>query len=105
MTTNCTRESSVVDWVIEHPETQSVLESLGIDCSCAGKSLAYACEQQRLSTDEVLIRLHGCIPGGSEASGPEAGRRSEWGWDADIPDASQRNNELHLPQHPIEHGI
>jgi len=77
MTTDCTLESSVVDWIIEHPETQTVFESLGIDCSCGGKSLAYACVQQRLDRDAVLTHLHCCIRGSIESTDQAAGGQAE----------------------------
>jgi hypothetical protein len=55
--TERTLDCSVVDWIIDHPETQHVFESLGIDCSCAGKSLEFVCRQQRLDAEEVLRQL------------------------------------------------
>jgi iron-sulfur cluster repair protein YtfE (RIC family) len=55
--TDCTVDSSVVDWILEHPESMAVFESLGIDCSCAGKSLGYACQQQGLDSSTVLAAL------------------------------------------------
>jgi len=61
MTTDCTLDTSVVDWILEHPETQSVFASLGIDCSCAGKSLAYACDQEQLNGQTVLAQLQQCL--------------------------------------------
>jgi iron-sulfur cluster repair protein YtfE (RIC family) len=36
-------ESSVPDWVIEHPTLLPMLERLEIDYACGGKSLAAAC--------------------------------------------------------------
>lgn len=55
--TRCDLDSSVPDWIIEHPETMAVFEALGIDCSCGGRSLAYACQQQGLHATAVLARL------------------------------------------------
>ena len=55
--TDCNLDSSVPDWVIEHPETLAVFEALGIDYSCGGKSLALACQQRSLNPIEVQIRL------------------------------------------------
>jgi len=43
--TDCTLDSSVVDWIIENPETMRLFEELGIDCSCGGTSLEYAGRQ------------------------------------------------------------
>jgi regulator of cell morphogenesis and NO signaling len=56
--TDCDLDTSVPDWIIEHPETLAVFQSLGIDCSCGGKSLAYACRGRGLAADKVLIQLH-----------------------------------------------
>jgi regulator of cell morphogenesis and NO signaling len=49
--------SSIVDWVIEHPESLAVFERLGIDYSCAGKSLEYACQQRGIHPQFVLGEL------------------------------------------------
>ena len=54
-------DTSVPDWVIEHPETLSVFRELGIDYCCGGKSLAYACQQQGLPPQDVLERLLSCL--------------------------------------------
>lgn len=61
--TDCSLESSVPDWIIDHPETLQVFEKWGIDFSCGGKSLLYACQQQGLDEDEVLRELHRSIEG------------------------------------------
>ena len=61
MMTSLELESSVVEWVIEHPEVQGVLESLGIDQSCQGKSLDYVCRQMGLDPHFVLKQLHEVI--------------------------------------------
>jgi hypothetical protein len=50
-------ESSVPDWLIEHPE----LLALVIDYSCGGKSLAGACQERNLSMGEVLLRCERTI--------------------------------------------
>lgn len=55
--TNLGLESSIVEWVIEHPEVQCVLDSLGIDQSCQGKSLDYVCRQMGLEPHFVLKQL------------------------------------------------
>lgn len=39
-------DTSVPDWVIEHPGTLRVFEDLGIECSCGGKSLACTCRER-----------------------------------------------------------
>ena len=56
--TDCDLDTSVPDWIIEHPETLAVFHDLAIDCSCGGKSLAYACREQGLDAGKVLILLH-----------------------------------------------
>lgn len=55
--TACTLDSSVPDWVIEHPETFTVFQTLGIDSSCGGKSLEFACQEQGLKPQDVLALL------------------------------------------------
>ena len=57
MVIHCTLESSVVDWVIDHPETAPVLQSLAIDCSCGGRSLDFACRERGLDPQVVLSEL------------------------------------------------
>jgi regulator of cell morphogenesis and NO signaling len=59
--TNCDLEMSVPDWIIEHPETLAVFQELGIDYSCGGKSLEYACREQRLDAKSVLDKLERSI--------------------------------------------
>jgi regulator of cell morphogenesis and NO signaling len=59
--TACDLDTSVPDWIIDHPETTAVFRELGIDCSCGGKSLAYACQQQGLEPEQVLARLLRCV--------------------------------------------
>ncbi len=53
----CDLETSVPDWIIDHPETLVVFQEFGIDTSCGGKSLRYACHQQRLDEQLVLAKL------------------------------------------------
>jgi iron-sulfur cluster repair protein YtfE (RIC family) len=65
--TKCDLDTSVPDWVIEHPETLAKLQELGIDYSCGGKSLAYACRQQGLDPQVVLKKLIDCLDAESEA--------------------------------------
>ena len=60
---NCNLDSSVPDWIIDHPESAVVFTELEIDTSCAGKSLAYLCQQQGLEPSKVLDRLLGVIAG------------------------------------------
>ena len=51
--TECGLETSVPDWLIEHPEILPVLQKLGIGYSCGGKSLEYACEERGLDVNSV----------------------------------------------------
>lgn len=55
--TGCSLESSVPDWILDHPETWGVFQELGIDCSCGGKSLEFACREQGLDGLAVLAGL------------------------------------------------
>lgn len=55
--TECTLDTSPVDWVIDHPEIRAILKALGIDYTCAGKSLEFACRQQGLDPFAVLEML------------------------------------------------
>lgn len=57
----CDLDTSIPDWIIEHPETTAVFGELGLDISCAGKSLTYMCHQQGLSPTAVLARLQAVI--------------------------------------------
>ncbi|MFO0929059.1 MAG: DUF542 domain-containing protein [Gemmataceae bacterium] len=50
-------DTSVPDWVIDHPETLSVFQELGIDTCCGGKSLGFACRQRGLDGEAVLAKL------------------------------------------------
>ena len=64
----CDLDTSVPDWVIEHPATLAVFQELGIDCCCGGKSLAYACRQQGLDAEAVLAKLLGCLAAKKQGS-------------------------------------
>lgn len=67
-------DSSVVDWIIDHPSTAAAFARLGIDTSCPGKSLRYHCERLGLDPTDVLRQLRSA-DGASEADGGEQGRR------------------------------
>lgn len=54
---DCDLDTSVPDWVIDHPETLAVFQELGIDTCCGGKSLGFACRQQGLDAEVVLAQL------------------------------------------------
>lgn len=64
--TDCSLDTAVPDWIIEHPETLAVFEELEIDYSCGGRSLEYACREQHLNAAMVLERLRAVI---EQASG------------------------------------
>lgn len=57
----CDLDTSVPDWILDHPATQAVFRELGLDDSCGGKSLAYVCHAQGLNAEMVLARLLRCI--------------------------------------------
>lgn len=59
--TDCGPETSVPDWLIDHPETGPVFRELGIDESCGGKSLEYLCRERGLNVEAVLARLQEVI--------------------------------------------
>ncbi|WP_437200805.1 hypothetical protein [Planctomicrobium sp. SH664] len=65
----CTLESTAVEWIREHPQTMRLLESLGIDCTCDGKSLGYLCQQQQLVPAEVLSQLNAIVARKAAAGG------------------------------------
>jgi|GEM_PF-829790 len=58
---DCDLETSVPDWLIEHPETWAVFRELGIDDACGGKSLEYACCQRGLNPESVIATLRSHI--------------------------------------------
>ena len=70
--TECSLATSVPDWVIDHPETLVVFQELGIDFSCGGKSLGFACREQGLSEKHVLTKLHEVINGGFHTANPSS---------------------------------
>ncbi len=58
---DCDQDTSVPDWVIDHPEVLPVFERLGIDYSCGGKSLEYACNERGLDVRQVLGEINEAI--------------------------------------------
>jgi regulator of cell morphogenesis and NO signaling len=68
--TECSLETSVPDWVIDHPETLAVFQELGIDFCCGGKSLGFACREHGLSEQHVLSKLNEVINGGIQTANP-----------------------------------
>jgi iron-sulfur cluster repair protein YtfE (RIC family) len=70
--TSCDLDTSVPDWVIEHPEMLAVFQKLGIDYSCGGKSLAYACRVRGLEAEVVLAQLLHCMDGNQQVDCPSS---------------------------------
>ncbi len=63
-TMNCVDlDSSVPDWLIEHPGLLPLFRDLGIDCCGGGRSLGTACREKGLSPQEVLARCDQWING------------------------------------------
>ncbi|MCM2369686.1 hypothetical protein [Aporhodopirellula aestuarii] len=58
---NCNLETTIPDWIIEHPETTGVFNEFNLDISCAGKSLQYVCLQHGLNPAEMLLRVRTVI--------------------------------------------
>lgn len=54
---DCDLSMSIPDWIIDHPETATVFNELGLDVSCGGKSLEYVVTQKGLQPDRVLAAL------------------------------------------------
>ena len=53
----CGLGTSVTDWVIDHPEIVPLLERLGIDYACGGRSLEWACHQRGVDPRDVLRQV------------------------------------------------
>lgn len=67
---DCDLDTSVPDWVIEHPETLAIFQELHIDYCCGGKSLAYASRAAGLDLIGTLAKLRGLVSDGeSKTSG------------------------------------
>ena len=73
--TECDLATSVSDWVIEHPAALPVFRRLGIDYSCAGKSLEYACRQRGLDPESVLAQLRATGEEGGDGPSTHGGDR------------------------------
>jgi regulator of cell morphogenesis and NO signaling len=65
-------ETSVPDWLIEHPQILTILEELQIDYCCGGKSLEFACRERSLDPQQVLARLRAFLQEAGSADMPEA---------------------------------
>lgn len=50
-------ETSVPDWLVEHPELYRSFESWGLDYSCGGKSLETACRERHLEPHAILSQV------------------------------------------------
>lgn len=59
--TPCDLDTPVPEWIVEHPETLQVFEQLGIDYSCGGRSLGFACCKRGLNSSRVLEQLQDFI--------------------------------------------
>lgn len=67
--TECDLDSSVPDWVIDHPQSLALFQELGIDYCCGGKSLESACRERQLDPQAILDRLrHPSRSGGIDAT-------------------------------------
>ena len=71
----CDLDTSVPDWIIEHPETFAVFQRMGIDCSCGGKSLTYACQAQGLHPQVVWLELQSCLRTQQRDTAPTSGSK------------------------------
>jgi iron-sulfur cluster repair protein YtfE (RIC family) len=69
--TLCDLDTSVPDWIIDHPDTLSVFREFGIDDSCGGKSLGYVCDQQGIDGRLVLKTLRQKIMASANGKGEE----------------------------------
>jgi len=52
---------SVVDLAIEYPQLLSILQGLGIDYTCGGRSLRTACDQRGLNACDVVQLCENCL--------------------------------------------
>ena len=63
---NVELDSSVPDWLIEHPRLLPLFQELGVDYTCGGKSLEAACRERGLSPYDVLRRCSAYLDGPTE---------------------------------------
>jgi len=59
----CDLDTSIPDWIIEHPESTSVFKDLELDISCGGKSLRYVATRKGLEPRDVLAKLRSILTG------------------------------------------
>ncbi|MFV0443367.1 MAG: hypothetical protein ACK5Q5_07335 [Planctomycetaceae bacterium] len=69
--THCDLDTSIPDWIIDHPESLSVFREFGLDDSCGGKSLGYVCQQQGVNELFVLKRLQQILASEKESGAIE----------------------------------
>lgn len=69
--TGCDLDTAVADWVIEHPETLKVFQDLGVEYSCGGRSLDFACRERGLDGSSVLAALREVIGEAGSSDAPE----------------------------------
>lgn len=66
--------TTVGDWVTEHPQTSRVFESLQLDYCCGGdKPLAQACSERELDPQQVIARLEESLQNADAAATNWAG--------------------------------
>lgn len=91
MSTYLTADTAVKDIVVEHPQTLRILERLGIDYCCGGKTpLAQAAQQAGLSSDQVLAELDRAL---------EAGRSSDSAKDWTAASATELADHIERTHH------
>lgn len=61
MNHDCDLETSVPDWLIDHPSLYKYFAEWGLDSSCGGKSLETACRESRLDPTEVLAKIRSIL--------------------------------------------
>lgn len=57
----CDLDSSVPDWLIDHPETAAVFDAYRVDTSCGGKSVRYLCVRIGVDPEALLGELHATV--------------------------------------------
>ena len=50
----CGLETSLADWAVDHPEIVPLMERMGLDYTCGGRSLEWACLRCGLNPTMVL---------------------------------------------------
>lgn len=61
MNHKCDLETSVPDWLIDHPALYQHFAAWGLEMSCGGKSLETACRERGLKPQEVLARIRSIL--------------------------------------------